>query len=102
MLPVSCVTVASVADSRFIQSNRDAAVPEGYDPVQRGWYRQAAAAGAVIVTDPYWDVMTNQMCTTIAAPVYIEGSLAGVIGLDVTLAIAPPSVPESDGFPRLR
>ncbi len=74
------------ADSRFIQSNRDAAVPEGYDPVQRGWYRQAAAAGAVIVTDPYWDVMTNQMCTTIAAPVYIEGSLAGVIGLDVTLA----------------
>ncbi len=37
------------------------------------------------MTDPYWDVMTNQMCTTIAAPVYIDGELAGVIGLDVTL-----------------
>lgn len=73
-------------DSRFIQSNREAEVPKGYDPVERGWYKQAAEEGTVIVTDPYWDVMTNQMCTTIAAPVYIDGELAGVIGLDVTLA----------------
>lgn len=72
-------------DSAFIQSNRDAEIPEGYDPVQRGWYQQAAAAGTVIVTDPYWDVLTNQMCTTIAAPVYIDGELNAVIGLDVTL-----------------
>lgn len=72
-------------DSAFIQSNAEAEIPEGYDPVQRGWYQQAAAAGTVIVTDPYWDVLTNQMCTTIAAPVYIEGGLCAVIGLDVTL-----------------
>lgn len=72
-------------DSRFIQSNAEAEIPEGYDPVQRGWYQQAAAQGTVIVTDPYWDVLTNQMCTTIAAPVYIEGELCAVIGLDVTL-----------------
>lgn len=73
------------ADSRFIQSNHEADIPEGYDPVTRGWYQQAAQAGAVVVTDPYWDVITNQMCTTIAAPIYINGELAGVIGLDVTL-----------------
>ncbi|MCM1537795.1 MAG: methyl-accepting chemotaxis protein [bacterium] len=73
------------ADSRFLQSNREAGIPDGYDPVARGWYQQAAEAGDVIVTDPYWDVLTNQMCTTIAAPVYINGELAGVIGLDVTL-----------------
>ncbi len=72
-------------DSAFIQSNREAAIPEGYDPVQRGWYQQAAAAKETIVTDPYWDVLTGQMCTTIASPVYIEGELAAVIGLDVTL-----------------
>lgn len=40
-------------DSSFIQSNEEAAIPEGYDPVQRGWYQQAAARGEVIVTDPY-------------------------------------------------
>lgn len=72
-------------DSAFIQSNRKAEIPEGYDPVQRGWYQQAKEEGEVIVTDPYWDVLTNQMCTTIAAPVYIDGELNAVVGLDVTL-----------------
>lgn len=72
-------------DSAFIQSNREAGIPEGYDPVQRGWYQQADAAGETIVTDPYWDVLTGQMCTTIASPVYIDGTLGAVIGLDVTL-----------------
>ncbi|MCM1056754.1 MAG: methyl-accepting chemotaxis protein [Firmicutes bacterium] len=72
-------------DSRFIQSNREAGIPEGYDPVERGWYQQAAETGAVIVTDPYCDAITGQMCATIAVPVYIDGELAGVIGLDVTL-----------------
>lgn len=72
-------------DSRFIQSNREAGIPEGYDPVERGWYKQAAEAGTVIVTDPYCDAITGQMCATVAAPAYIDGELAGVIGLDVTL-----------------
>lgn len=53
--------------------------------MERGWYQQAAKEGTVIVTDPYWDVLTNQMRTTIAAPIYINNELAGVIGLDVTL-----------------
>lgn len=72
-------------DSAFIQSNREAGIPDGYDPVQRGWYQQAGAAGETIVTDPYWDVLTGQMCTTVASPVYIDDTLAAVIGLDVTL-----------------
>lgn len=72
-------------DSHFIQSNREAEIPEGYDPVQRGWYQEAEKEQKTIVTDPYWDVLTNQMCTTIASPVYIDGELAAVIGLDVTL-----------------
>ncbi len=73
------------ADSRFYQSNPEAEIPEGYDPVERGWYQQAADAGITVVTDPYWDVLTNQMCATIASPVYVDGELAAVIGADVTL-----------------
>ncbi len=72
-------------ESRFIQSNREAEIPKDFDPVKRGWYQQAAKEQNVIVTDPYWDVLTNQMCTTIAAPVYADGELAAVVGLDVTL-----------------
>lgn len=73
------------SDSRFIWSNREIDMPEGYDPVQRGWYQQAAETGNIIVTDPYCDALTGQMCTTIAAPIYVDGELAGVVGLDVTL-----------------
>lgn len=72
------------SDSRFIQSNREAGIPDGYDPVQRGWYQQAAQVGGTIVTDPYLDAITGQMCATIATPIYIGDALAGVIGLDVT------------------
>ncbi len=72
-------------DSRFIQSNPEAEIPEGYDPVERGWYKQAAESGTVVVTDPYCDALTGKMCATVAAPVYIDDELVGVIGLDVTL-----------------
>ncbi len=72
-------------DSRFIQSNLEAEIPEGYDPVERGWYKQAAESGTVVVTDPYCDALTGKMCATVAAPVYIDDELVGVIGLDVTL-----------------
>lgn len=75
-----------VKDGRFIQSNREAEIPEGYNPVERGWYKQAAQGNAVIVTDPYLDAITGQMCATVAAPVYIDGNLEAVIGLDVTLS----------------
>lgn len=73
------------ADSKFIQYNQEAGIPEGYDPVQRGWYIQAAQTGSTIVTDPYLDSITGQMCATIATPVYIDGKLTGVIGVDVSL-----------------
>lgn len=72
-------------DGRFIQSNKEAVIPDGYDPRVRGWYMRAEQEGQTIVTDPYWDVLTNQMCATIAAPVRMEEKVVCVIGLDVTL-----------------
>ena len=70
-------------DHSFYQYEKDATTPEGYDPTARGWYKQAAAAGKTVVTDPYFDVLKGQMCTTIASPVYHNNQLIGVIGLDI-------------------
>lgn len=53
--------------------------------MQRGWYQQAAAEGKTVVTDPYWDVLTGQMCGTIASPIYLDGQLAGVVAIDMQL-----------------
>ena len=72
-------------NSEFVQGNKEATTPEGYDPCERGWYQSAEAAGTTIVTDPYWDVLTGQMCGTIATPVYMDGELAGVMAIDMTL-----------------
>lgn len=74
------------ADGVFLQGNKEATTPEGYDPRVRGWYKAAVEAGKTIVTDPYWDVLTNQMCGTIACPVYVKGDLVGVLGIDMTLS----------------
>ncbi len=68
-----------------IQMDPNATVPEGYDPTQRGWYKAAKEAGTTIVTDPYMDVLIGGMCITIATPVYRNGQLAGVLGVDFTL-----------------
>ena len=73
-------------DHSFYQYEKDATTPEGYDPTARGWYKQAASAGKTIVTDPYFDVLKGQMCTTIASPVYYNQQLIGVIGLDIDIA----------------
>lgn len=74
------------SDGAFLQGNKEASIPEGYDPRARGWYKSAVEAGETIVTDPYWDVLTNQMCGTIACPVYVNGELVGVLGIDMTLS----------------
>ena len=69
----------------FYQSNTEAGIPQGYDPTERGWYKAAAAQGTTIVTDPYVDAITGQMCATIATPVVVEGQVRAVIGADVEL-----------------
>ncbi len=58
---------------------------EGYNPVERGWYQQAAKSGETIVIDPYIDAVINDMCASIATPVYFDNELVAVVGADLTL-----------------
>ena len=69
----------------FVQLDPNAETPEGYDPTERGWYKAAKEAKATIVTDPYMDVLIGGMCVTVAAPIYINDKLYGVVGADYTL-----------------
>ena len=72
-------------DSKFYQAIKNVELPEGYDPVERDWYKMAKETQKTIVTEPYLDVLTNQMCAAIATPVYVDGKLLGVVALDMTL-----------------
>ncbi|WP_209435475.1 cache domain-containing protein, partial [Campylobacter ornithocola] len=55
---------------------------KGYDTKNRGWYKEAKAAGKLIVTDPYKSVSSGQMGITYTAPIYNNGKLIAVVGGD--------------------
>ncbi|MBI2254515.1 MAG: HAMP domain-containing protein [Proteobacteria bacterium] len=61
-------------------------LPEGYDPRQRPWYKDAIAAKASTLTEPYQDASTGKLIVTVATPVIKDGKEQGVVGgdLDIT------------------
>ena len=62
----------------------DAKMPEGYDPRQRPWYKQAVAADKPMLTPPYMAAVGG-LIVTIAMPVKKNGELLGVVGGDLSL-----------------
>ncbi|AFK22143.1 methyl-accepting chemotaxis protein [Pyrococcus sp. ST04] len=70
-------------------------LPEGYDPRVRPWYKQAAEAGHPVFTEPYPDATTGKWVITYAVPVYQNGKLIGVVGLDVFIDTLVKAIKES-------
>ncbi|WP_434559428.1 methyl-accepting chemotaxis protein [Pseudomonas sp. Z5-35] len=62
----------------------DAKMPDGYDPRQRPWYKQAVAADKTMLTPPYMAAVGG-LVVTIALPVKHNGELLGVVGGDLSL-----------------
>ncbi len=57
-----------------------------YDPRARPWYKAAAASGKTLYSDPYLDLVTGKVVTSVASPVKAaDGTLKGVIAADVQL-----------------
>lgn len=55
----------------------------GMDARERGWYKQAKAAGHTIITDPYMSATRNDvMLTTAATPIFFGTKMVGVVGID--------------------
>ncbi len=72
-------------DGGFWKASTASEIPEGYDARERGWYQSAKAENQLVVTDPYFDAFTLQMCDTIACPVFRDGEFIGVLGIDISL-----------------
>lgn len=62
----------------------DDAVPAGYDPTVRPWFRLAANAGQPVVTQPYLDATTGKSVVSFAVPFQQQGKLAGVVAASVS------------------
>ncbi|HBX55851.1 methyl-accepting chemotaxis protein [Pseudomonas sp. UBA2684] len=73
-------TYLGSADGAFTM-RPDSAMPDGYDPRSRPWYKDAVAAGGTTLTEPYVDAATSELIITIATP----AQPAGVVGGDLSL-----------------
>ncbi len=69
----------------FYQSIEGAELPADFDARTRGWYKAVKESETYTITDPYIDLVTGNMCTSIAAPVFVNGEFAGVAGIDVSI-----------------
>ena len=76
-------TYVGQANGVFTQ-RPDAKMPEGYDPRERPWYKQAVSAGKTMLTPPYMAAVGG-LIVTIAMPVKKDGQLLGVVGGDLSL-----------------
>ncbi|MFH0226986.1 methyl-accepting chemotaxis protein [Vibrio furnissii] len=57
----------------------------GYDPRERGWYKEAKAAGKPTTTEPYVSVTMQTLVVTLTEPVRINGQLIGVAASNLAL-----------------
>ena len=75
-----------------------------YDPTARPWYKQAADAGAPVITAPYIGASTGKLVVTFAEPLGGKGSVTGVLAADVMMDAVVQNVasikptPASYGF----
>ncbi|MGL5198730.1 MAG: cache domain-containing protein, partial [Aeromonas veronii] len=75
---------AGTADGKMLEST-PSGLPADYDPRQRTWYKDAVAAGKLVITAPYADVSNGSLIVTIAEP-FQRGNTQGVIAGDVSIS----------------
>ena len=78
---ISSVYFGDVNGNMFIYPEQE--LPEGYDPRVRPWYKKAVQVNGPAWSEPYEDASSGKWVVTYAIPVYYEGKLVGVIGVDV-------------------
>jgi methyl-accepting chemotaxis protein len=75
-----------VCNGGFFWANDHWAPPSDYDQTTRAWYKAGKDANTYHVSDPYMDMVTKSLVSTIARRAVRNGSFVGVIGIDVGLS----------------
>ena len=72
-------------DNKDIYFGSDYVPPVDFDPRTRPWYIGAKDTDDFFITEPYVDVISNDMVITISKQFKTKGGMAGVMGTDVTI-----------------
>jgi len=71
-------------DGRFV-IRPERVMPDGFDPRQRAWYKDAARTLKPVLTEPYIGAGTDYLVMTQAVPLKVDGKAAGVLGANLNL-----------------
>lgn len=82
--PESSDVYIGLANGGFV-TGADWIPSEDYDPRTRVWYQQALEQNDTIISYTYVDKASGDDLITISSPLYREGSLVGIIALDLFL-----------------
>jgi methyl-accepting chemotaxis protein len=76
-----------LADVDAGQSINSKGTSKNYVVEERPWFSAIEQKGGLVITEPYEDINSKAQVTTIAVPIYAEGSdkIIAAIGLDLTL-----------------
>jgi methyl-accepting chemotaxis protein len=88
-------TYLGTAEGKFTMSPPDE-LPPDYDPRTRPWYKDAVAAKASTLTEPYSDASTGKLIVTVATPVEKDGNALGVVGGDLDITTIATMVQQLD------
>ncbi len=70
-------------DGRLIASE-DMELPEGYDPRERPWYEKTLNSDGVYISEPYYDILTENMIHSLFLELSSAPEAGWVLGIDVT------------------
>ena len=66
-----------------------------FDATSRKWYAPVVNGQKIAATGAYQDVSTGKLIMTFAAPVMTDGTLTGILGVDVSLdTVIPGDIPD--------
>ncbi|WP_191015902.1 methyl-accepting chemotaxis protein [Treponema zioleckii] len=74
-----------VKDGGFFWSNDHWEPPADYDQTTRAWFKAGKSTDTFDISDPYLDMVTGQLVTTLAMGVKNNGDFLGVVGIDISL-----------------
>lgn len=73
-------------DGMMIRSNGNSHLPtDKYDPRKRPWYQEVIKENKTIISEPYISTTGQKLSITIAAPIYLNNTLIGVVGADTVI-----------------
>lgn len=82
---ISMAWLGSVKANDLINAEYDYLSEEGFQIKERPWFSQMIEADGLTYTSPYIDKFTGLPVISVVYPVYSNGKVIGVVGLDVTL-----------------